>query len=82
MPRWWCIGWSTACDLYLVTQGDNRRETDRRLLPGQVLGVVTAAYHDERRVSPGPLEPLRRHAWWINRQHGLWLLRRLEKRLR
>lgn len=68
-------------DLYLVTQGDNRRETDRRLLPGQVLGVVTAAYHDERRVWPGPLEPLRR-AWWINRARGLWLLRRLEKRLR
>ena len=42
---------------------------------------VTAAYHDERRVWPGPLEPLRR-AWWINRARGLWLLRRLEKRLR
>lgn len=63
---------------FLVTQGDNRREPDRWLRPSQVLGVVAAAYRDERPIWPGAWETVIR--WrWIGRAHGLWLLRRLKR---
>lgn len=65
---------------FLVAQGDNRRQPDPWLRPGQVLGVVVAAYRDQRRVWPGPMEPALRW-WWIGRAGGMWLLRRLGKRV-
>jgi hypothetical protein len=63
---------------FLVTQGDNRREPDPWLRPNQVLGLVTAAYQDERHIWPGALEPALRW-WWIGRADLLWLLRRLKE---
>lgn len=65
-------------DPFLVAQGDNRRGPDPWLRPGQVLGVVAAAYLDRRRVWPGPLEPAIRW-WWVGRAGALWLLRRLKR---
>ena len=63
---------------FLVTQGDHRREPDRWLRPEQVLGVVAAAYLDQRRIWPRPGEHLLR--WrWIGRAYLLWLLRRLKR---
>lgn len=63
---------------FLVTQGDQRSQPDRWLRPEQVLGVVAAAYLDERRIWPHPGEPVLRW-WWIGRAHLLWLLRRLKR---
>lgn len=68
-------------DPFLVAQGDNRRAPDPWLRPGQVLGIVVAAYQGERALWPTPLEPLLR--WrWIGRAGGLWLARRLARSLR
>ncbi len=63
---------------FLVTQGDHRREPDPWLRPEQVLGVVDAAYQDERRIWPRRGETLRRW-WWISRARLLWLVRRLHR---
>lgn len=59
---------------FLVTQGDNRRQPDRRLRPDQVLGVVVAAYQGDRQLWPRAWEPILKW-WWIGRAGGLWLLR-------
>ena len=53
-----------------IAHGDGRLTPDRPLRPEQVLGVVTAAYQDGRRIWPGPAEPLVR--WlWVARHHTL-----------
>ena len=63
---------------FLVAQGDHRREPDGWLRREQVLGVVAAAYLDERRIWPRPGESLLRW-WWVGRACLLWLLRRLKR---
>ncbi len=65
---------------FLVAQGDNRREPDPRLRPGQVLGIVVAAYQGDRQLWPRPWEPILKW-WWIGRAGGLWLLRRIKRRI-
>ncbi len=65
---------------FLITQGDNRLEPDPRLGASQVLGIVVAAYQGERRLWPRAWEPILKW-WWIGRAGGLWLLRRLMRRL-
>jgi hypothetical protein len=65
-------------DSFLVTQGDNRREPDRRLRPEQVLGVVLVAYQGKCRLWPTRWEPILQWAW-IGRASGLWLLRRFKR---
>ena len=65
---------------FLVTQGDNRLQPDPRLRSSEVLGIVVAAYQGERRLWPRPWEPILKW-WWIGRAGGLWLLRRLMRRL-
>jgi len=53
-----------------VTQGDGRRAPDPPVEPGQVLGVVTAAYEGGRRYWPGRAEPAL--CWfWVARYHLL-----------
>ncbi len=63
---------------YWVTQGDNRRETDLRLPPAKILGIVVAAYQNENRVWPGRFEWLATRGWLL-RARLLWLRRRLKR---
>lgn len=63
---------------FWITQGDNRRETDLRLRPTQILGIVVAAYQDESRVWPGRFERLAVRGWLL-RARLLWLRRRLKR---
>jgi hypothetical protein len=65
-----------------VTHGDGRLAADPPLSPGQILGVVAAAYRDGQRCWPGRGE--RGLAWaWIVRHHALrplhWVWRWLRR---
>jgi len=62
-------------DRHLVAQGDARLRPDPWLDPVQVLGLVSAAAVDGRRVWPRRIEPLLKW-FWVGRAAGLWLLRR------
>lgn len=53
-----------------IVQGDGRLGPDRPLLPEQVLGLVTAAYLDGRRIWPSPAEGVARWCW-VARYHVL-----------
>jgi len=53
-----------------IAHGDGRLAPDRPLQPEQVLGVVAAAYQDDRRIWPGPAEGLGRW-FWVARHHAL-----------
>lgn len=67
-------------DRYLVAQGDGRWQPDPRLAPGQILGVVAAAYQDGARCWPRRFSAAT--AWfWIVRAYLLWLLRRARRLL-
>ena len=65
-------------DLHFVAQGDARQQPDPWLDPAHVLGLVSAATVDGRRVWPSRIEaPLK---WfWVGRAAGLWLLRRARR---
>lgn len=66
---------------FLIAQGDNRRGPDSPLRPGQVLGVVSAAYVDGRQVWPSRGERLA--AWfWLARYHALRAARWAGRQLR
>ena len=62
-------------DRHLVAQGDARLRPDPWLDPAQVLGLVSAAAVDGRRVWPNRVEALLKW-WWVARAVTLWLLRR------
>ncbi len=61
-------------DHHLVAQGDARLRPDPWLDPAQVLGLVSAATVDGRRVWPKRVERLLKW-WWVARAVTLWLLR-------
>ncbi len=63
-----------------ILQGDGRLAPDRPVAPGQVLGVVAAAYAGERRIWPLRAEGLVR--WlWIARHQALRPARTVWRRL-
>ena len=63
---------------YLVTQGDGRRQPDRRLLPAQLVGSVDKAWIEGRMVWSGRSEALTR--WrWVGRAYALAGLRRMRR---
>ena len=67
-------------DHYLIAQGDARLRPDPWLDPAQVLGLVSAATVDGRRVWPSQIEALLKW-FWVGRAAGLWLLRRARWRV-
>lgn len=58
-----------------VAHGDGRLAPDRPLQPGQMLGIVAAAYRGGRRIWPGRGELLLR-PFWLARHHALRPARR------
>lgn len=64
-----------------ITQGDGRLAPDRPLAQAQVLGVVTAAHRDGRRIWPGAAEGVVRW-FWLARYHLLRPLRFARRCLR
>ena len=67
-------------DRHLVAQGDGRLRPDPWLDPAQVLGLVSAATVDGRRVWPNRVEALLKW-WWVARAVALWLLQRILTRV-
>ena len=65
---------------HLVAQGDARQQPDPWLDPVQVLGLVSAATVDSRRVWPSRIEALLKW-FWVGRAAALWLLRRVRGRV-
>lgn len=63
-----------------VAQGDARVWPDPWLDPAQILGRVSEATIDGRRIWPGRLETLLKW-FWIGRADMLWLLRRFRDRI-
>jgi hypothetical protein len=64
-----------------VTQGDGCLAPDRPLAADQLLGIVTAAYHEDRRCWPGRAERCLAR-FWIVRYHALRPVRFAWRRLR